>query len=108
MDGQQALEREFSNVDSVLLSSYGSKGWGFESLRARHSLRGQGYLLGRERWPSCLSEAMLWSSAARSPGGQLATNSELTTEAYAVRFLDALRKDTTSVIRQHDVTALIG
>ncbi len=50
---------------------------------------------------------MLWSSAARSPGGQLATNSELTTEAYAVRFLDALRKDTTPVIRQHDATDLI-
>ena len=50
---------------------------------------------------------MLWSSAARSPGGQLATNSELTTEVYAERFLAALRKDTTPVIRQHDATDLI-
>src|SRR5271170_2095343 len=48
-------------------------------------------------------------------GGQLTTNNEvtafrwadetaicqLTTEAYAVRFLDALRQDTTPAIRQH-------
>jgi 8-oxo-dGTP diphosphatase len=53
-------------------------------------------------------------------GGQLNTNSEvsafqwadepalreLTTEAYAVRLLDALRQDTTPAIRQHDGTRL--
>jgi 8-oxo-dGTP diphosphatase len=54
-------------------------------------------------------------------GGQLSTNNEvtafrwadetaicqLTTEAYAVRFLDALRQDATPAIRQHDGTDLI-
>ena len=55
-------------------------------------------------------------------GGQLAANNEvtafrwadeaairqLTTQAYAVRFLDALRQDTAPAIRQHDGTELIG
>jgi hypothetical protein len=54
-------------------------------------------------------------------GGQLKTNSEvsdfqwadestvreLTSEAYAVRLLDALRQETTPAIRQHDGTQLI-
>jgi 8-oxo-dGTP diphosphatase len=54
-------------------------------------------------------------------GGQLKTNNEvsafqwadepavreLTSEAYAVRLLDALRQDTTPAIRQHDGTQLI-
>ena len=55
-------------------------------------------------------------------GGQLSTNNEvtafrwadetaicqLTTEAYAVRFLDALRQDATPAIRQHDGTKLLS
>ncbi len=55
-------------------------------------------------------------------GGQLKTNSEvsafqwadepaireLTSEAYAIRLLDALRQDTTPAIRQHDGTRLLG
>ena len=54
--------------------------------------------------------------------GQLATNDEvtafrwadqndirqLTSEAYAVRLLDALRRDTTPAVRQHDGTELLG
>ncbi len=54
-------------------------------------------------------------------GGQLATNNEvsafqwadesairqLTTQAYAVRLLDALHPDTTPAIRQHDGTNLL-
>jgi 8-oxo-dGTP diphosphatase len=54
-------------------------------------------------------------------GGQLTTNDEvtafrwadedtirqLTSEAYAVRLLDALRSDTTPVIRHHDGTNLL-
>ena len=54
-------------------------------------------------------------------GGQLTTNNEvtafrwadeadirqLTTQAYAVRILDALRQDTAPAIRQHDGTDLI-
>jgi hypothetical protein len=54
-------------------------------------------------------------------GGQLTANDEvtafrwagqaairqLTTQAYAVRFLDALRQDDTPAIRQHDGTDLI-
>jgi 8-oxo-dGTP diphosphatase len=54
-------------------------------------------------------------------GGQLATNDEvtafrwadeaairqLTTEAYAVRVLDALHQDTAPTVRQHDGTDLI-
>ena len=32
---------------------------------------------------------------------------QLTTQAYAVRFLDALRQDATPAIRQHDGTDLI-
>src|SRR3984957_18424202 len=35
-------------------SDYGSEGWGFESLRARHVSAGQGHLLECERWPCCL------------------------------------------------------
>ena len=55
-------------------------------------------------------------------GGQLTTNTEvtafhwadepdihqLTSQAYAVRLLDALRRDTTPAVRQHDGTELIG
>ncbi len=54
-------------------------------------------------------------------GGQLATNNEvtafqwadesairqLTTEAYAIRLLDALHPDTTPAVRQHDGTNLL-
>jgi 8-oxo-dGTP diphosphatase len=55
-------------------------------------------------------------------GGHLATNDEVTTfhwadqndirqltsEAYAVRLLDALREDTTPAVRLHDGTELLG
>jgi 8-oxo-dGTP diphosphatase len=55
-------------------------------------------------------------------GGQLATNDEvtafcwadetdirqLTSQAYTVRFLDALRQDTAPTVRQHDGTELLG
>ena len=55
-------------------------------------------------------------------GGQLTTNDEvtgfhwadqddiqqLTSEAYAVRLLDALRQDVAPAIRQHDGTELLG
>jgi 8-oxo-dGTP diphosphatase len=55
-------------------------------------------------------------------GGQLTTNTEvtafhwadepdihqLTSQADAVRLLDALRRDTTPAVRQHDGTELIG
>jgi 8-oxo-dGTP diphosphatase len=57
----------------------------------------------------------------KATGGQLATNDEvtafrwadeatirqLTSEAYAVRLLDALRSDTAPAIRQHDGTRLL-
>jgi 8-oxo-dGTP diphosphatase len=57
----------------------------------------------------------------KATGGQLATNDEvtafrwadeatirqLTSEAYAVRLLDALRSDTVPAIRHHDGTHLL-
>jgi len=38
--------------------SYGSEGWGFESLRARHVSAVQGHTLGCRTWPRRLSGAV--------------------------------------------------